>query len=113
MKTILLVVLDLFFETKIEDVAKRLGYRVVSLDAHVSVRDALARIRPTLLILSLDVVNWRAAVEDSKGAGVRILAFGSHMNVELLHAARDAGCDQVIARSLMSSDLPNLLKKWA
>lgn len=112
MKIILLVVPDLFFATKIEDVAKRLDYVVDSIRAREGVSDAIARVRPTLVVLSLDAPNWRAVVDEAKRANVKTLAFGSHMNVELMQTAREAGCAQVVARSLMSSDLPNLLKKW-
>lgn len=43
----------------------------------------------------------------------RVIGFGSHVNFELLKAAREAGCDAVMPRSqfhkLLESDLPS----WA
>ncbi|HZD67221.1 MAG TPA: hypothetical protein VE152_14080, partial [Acidimicrobiales bacterium] len=41
--------------------------------------------------------------------GVRTVGFGSHVDRELLRAARDAGYDQVLARSAFFSGLPRLL----
>ena len=39
----------------------------------------------------------------------RVIGFGSHVDRELLDAARAAGCHQVLARSAFFSRLPELL----
>jgi hypothetical protein len=65
------------------------------------------------LIVSLDAPEWKKAVESAKSSGARVLAFGSHHDVEALQAARAAGCDEVVARSIMAANLPLLLKKYA
>jgi hypothetical protein len=39
----------------------------------------------------------------------RVIGFGSHVDRDLLAAARAAGCDQVLARSAFFSRLPQLL----
>ena len=41
--------------------------------------------------------------------GGRVIGFGSHVDRELLDAARRAGCDQVLARSAFFARLPELL----
>ena len=107
------------FGTRIEDAAKHLGYPIHSLSAdndqgHLGdFGAAMARERPALVIVALDAANWQDAVVAAKRAGARVLAFGSHKNVELMQQAKAAGCDEVVARSRMASDLPNLLKKYA
>ena len=41
---------------------------------------------------------------------VRTIGFGSHVDVETLQAARDAGCDVVLARSAFFAGLPGVLE---
>ena len=119
MASILFLVPDLMFSTRIEDAAKRLGYSIRSLSAgddqgHLGDFGAtMVREQPALVIVALDAVNWQDAVAAAKSAGARVLAFGSHKNVELMQQAKAAGCDEVVARSRMAAELPNLLKKYA
>jgi hypothetical protein len=42
-------------------------------------------------------------------AGVRTIGFGSHVDLDTLQAARDAGCGVVLARSAFFSGLPGVL----
>jgi hypothetical protein len=42
-------------------------------------------------------------------AGVRTIAYGSHVDTAVLDAARAAGCDEVLPRSAFFSHLPTLL----
>jgi DNA-binding NarL/FixJ family response regulator len=42
----------------------------------------------------------------------RIVAYGSHVDVETLKAARTAGCDIVMPRSQFVEMLPKLLPEW-
>lgn len=113
MTTILIHVPDLMFATRIEDAAKHLGYRVESLNAGDDTDAIIARISPALVIVALDTADWERVVASAKRAGARVLAFGSHKNVEVMQAAKRAGCDEVVARSRMASELPNLLNKYA
>lgn len=113
MKTILLVVPDLFFSTRIEETAKRLGYQVAAPNVDEKIDSAIARTGAVLVVISLDVPNAPEVIATARRANAHTLAFGSHRNVELFTAAREAGCDQVVARSMMDSDLPKLLSKWA
>ena len=45
----------------------------------------------------------------SQLSGVRTIGFGSHVDEELLDAARAAGCDEVLARSRFFARLDQLL----
>lgn len=112
MAEILALVPDLMFSTRIEDAARHLGYRVVALNPGDDVQSIIARESPRLVIVSLDAPDWARVVEIAKRAGARVLAFGSHKNVEQMVAAKHAGCDQVVARSRMAAELPNLLEKY-
>lgn len=104
---------DLMFATRIEDVAKHLGYPVEFLKPEDDAGAVIVRVSPSLVVVALDAPRSMETIEAGKKAGTRVLAFGSHKNVELMRAAKAAGCDQVVARSQMAADLPNLLKKYA
>jgi hypothetical protein len=41
---------------------------------------------------------------------IRTIGFGSHVDTELLDAARAAGCDEVLPRSQLFRRLPDLLR---
>ncbi len=113
MPTILFLVPDLMFATRIEDAAKHLGYRTVALNAGGDFDAAVAREKPALVIVALDAADWKRAARLAKHAGAHVMAFGSHKNVEAMQAAKAAGCDEVVARSRMAAELPNLMKKYA
>jgi ABC-type sugar transport system substrate-binding protein len=113
MPTILMLVPDLMFATRIEDAGKYLNYKVQSIAPNEDADAAIARTAPALVVVSLDAPNWENAVQAAKRAGARVLAFGSHKNVEAMQTAKAAGCDEVVARSRMANELPNLLKKYA
>ena len=112
MTEILVLVPDLMFATRVEDAAKHLGYRVVSLNVGDDFESIVAREVPRLVIVSLNASDWARAVDAAKRGGAHVLAFGSHKNVEQMVAAKKAGCDEVVARSRMAAELPNLLKKY-
>src|SRR5512146_1805154 len=109
MKAILLLVPDLFFETRISDGARQLGFAVATVRSGESPAEAITRVRPALFIVALDAPAMRDAIEAAKMAGVPSLAFGPHVRTELFAEARAAGASQVVARSAMHSDLEKLI----
>ena len=115
MKTILLFIPDLFFSTKVEDTARRLGYRVESVSADADFRMVLENTQPALVLLTFDRTGdaWERLLAAAHDAGIKTLAFGSHMNVNAFKRARELGCDQVVANSRLNAELPDLLQKWA
>ena len=131
---------DLFFLSRIESVSETLGLDLTRIEspadlppqspstdpnrpgeALTGVDGALIRQlsvdRPGLLLFDLnnDRVPWRRWIALLKSSAatrrIPILAFGSHMDVETMTAAREAGADEVVARSRFTSELPNLLRK--
>jgi NAD(P)H-dependent flavin oxidoreductase YrpB (nitropropane dioxygenase family) len=115
MKTILLFVPDLMFSTRVEDAAKRLGYQASSVNANSDFGVEVARAQPALVVLTFDRSGdaWEKLVAVAHAAGVKTLAFGSHMNVDAFKRAKELGADEVVANSRMNAELPNLLQKWA
>ena len=59
-----------------------------------------------LIVADLDVENPEALV----GLGVPVLGYYSHVDVETRRAAEAAGIDQVVPRSQMARELPELVE---
>lgn len=113
---IFLVVEDLLFLSKILETAQRLGVTVEAVDPG-SLQERLAAENPCAIILDLNHRSGRAIqfISDIKknGAGqsVPVIGFLSHVQSGLAQAAREAGCDQVLARSAFTQRLPQILRQ--
>ena len=105
MKLILLSIPDLMFETRIADVARKLGHRVETFSAE-NIASA------NLVIIGLENNReWREVVEPARKQNVPLLAFGRHTSAELLRQARDAGCTRVVVNSDIAANFPRLLEE--
>jgi len=113
--TVVALVDDLFFLAKIRETAKVVGVTVVVCDPRRGPA-AIAEAQPQAIFLdlnsrSLPAVDWiRALKTDPATQAIRIVGFVSHVQEELIYAARTAGCDSVMARSAFTQQLPNLLR---
>jgi CheY-like chemotaxis protein len=114
-ETLLAVVDDLFFLSKIQQTAKLLGVTVEPVTpGELAKRAAQAPVRGVLLDLNhrsgsaLDTL--RAIKADAKVGRTPVVGFLSHVQADLAAAAREAGCDLVLARSAFSQKLPELLR---
>jgi CheY-like chemotaxis protein len=113
---ILAVLDDLFFTVKINEAAKRAG---VPVEFVKTAKDALdkAQAHPPLIILDLNctALDPVKLIEDLKSSAalkeIPLIGYVSHVQAELIQKAREAGCDQVLARSAFSKDLPQILKR--
>ena len=104
MKTILVMVPDLMFETRIADTARAMGYRVES--SKEKIADA------NLAIVGLENNrHWQSFVEKARSHNVPVLAFGRHTSLELLRLARTAGCTQIAVNSDIAERLPKLIEE--
>ncbi len=82
-RRVLMLARDLFFRAKLEAVARAAGVNPVS-----------RGVAPLAVVeLSGDASVER--IRELVAAGVDVLAFGSHVQVEWLRAARDAGAEAV------------------
>ncbi len=115
-KTIIAAVPDLFFGSKISGTAKQLGVEVKFVrDSETLLRKA--REIPALLVIDLGAVevdpieNIRAMRSDESTRAVPMVAFANHEREDLMAAARDAGCLDVLTRGAFASALPQLLAK--
>jgi DNA-binding NtrC family response regulator len=114
MAQVVALVDDLFFQAKMLETAKRLGVELrvcASLEAliaeaasnatRLAIVDLNARSKPLEAI-----VRVQAAVP-----GVPVVAFLSHVQVELAEAARAAGCREVMPRSQFTRNLATILER--
>lgn len=89
---------DLVFRGKLGGVVSGAGAEVT--------RDATAC---DLAVVDLEARGWEDAIRDARGRGVRVLAFGSHVNVGLLRRARELGAEAV-PNSRVEGRLAELLR---
>jgi CheY-like chemotaxis protein len=115
---ILAVVDDLLFLSKIQQTALHLGVAVKSArpsDLPTPDREDL----PNAVIIDLNhrsgqaLEVLRALKSDLKTKDITVIGFVSHVQASLIAAARDAGCDVVLARSVFVDQLPSLLQRFS
>jgi hypothetical protein len=98
---------DLMFSTRLRDAARHLGHdcEIVRRAEDLSGRLAGA----DLVIIDLSAGGALEAVQAASQAGVATVAYGEHVRVDVLQAARNAGADQVLTRFEFTRQLPALL----
>jgi len=115
---ILAMVDDLLFLSKIQETARHLGV-VVKAAQPDGLPELAVEAAPTVLIIDLNhrsgkaLEILRALKAEVKTKDIAAVGFVSHVQNELIAAARDAGCDLVLARSAFSSQLPSLLERFS
>ena len=103
--TVVLVCTDLMFGVQIQNMVRLAGARHVTArpgsflpDGDLAVVDLAAR---------LDV---EGAIRGAVERGMRVVAFGPHMDAEGRRKARAAGAERVLANSNLERDLPGILQ---
>ena len=115
-KRIVAVVDDLFFATKIRQTARQTGVWVDFATTEEGVL-GLAANKPSLIIVDLNINSFNPLALISRLKGdpelkqISLLGFVSHVQGELKLQAQKAGCDAVVARSSLSQNLPQILKR--
>jgi DNA-binding response OmpR family regulator len=104
---------DLMFSTRIRDTARQHGH-----DCQIVTRaaDVAGNLGGTdLVVIDLMVPGGGAleAVSAAAAAGVTVVAYGEHVQAEVLQAGRDAGADEVLTRSEFTRRLGALLEDGA
>jgi CheY-like chemotaxis protein len=113
-RTVVAVVNDLMFGSRIRSAAQQAGVTALFVGA---ASDLMARAAGADLVLLdletrwLDAPGTIAALKAAETtASVPVVAFGSHVDGDALTAAREAGADRVLARSAFVKLLPALLR---
>ncbi len=107
------VVTDLIFATKIRGTAEALGGSVRLVRDAAGLTAALGEggVRLVIVDLNADRIDIAGLVRLAKGAAgtPRVVAYFSHVQGELAKAAREAGADEVMARSAFVERLADLV----
>ena len=108
---------DFLFRSKIRAVAKHVGADVQFAQTQDEVLAQARALKPALVIFDLnsgklDPVAAIAALKaDAELAGVRAIAFASHVHTALIAAAKHAGADDVMPRSAFAGNLAGILSR--
>ena len=115
-RKLLLVMSDLLFRSKIDEVARRLGLELRVAKSPEQLDRQLAAGEPALSIVDLEegALDSFAAIARIRTAspGTPVLGFAGHGNVEAIRRAREGGAT-VLARSGFTAQLPELLTQVA
>ncbi len=112
---VLAVVDDLMFTSKIRATASQLGVTVAFARSSDAALAEMRKVRPTLAIFDLnnprtDPIGTVAAMKkDPELAAIPAIGFVSHVQTDLISAARAAGFDDVMARSAFTAHLAEIL----
>ena len=119
MSSVVAVVDDLFFVSKLQETARQVGAPLATVRAVDFRPDDLRSQKPALIIFDLNTTSGNAAElirqlkNDAELKEIPVMAFFSHVQVELQRAAQEAGCDQILPRSQFTATLPQLLRQFA
>jgi len=114
-RRVLAAVEDLLFKSKISETADQLGIEARFPRSQKRLLDALRESTPDLLVLDLNSSRFeplellQTVKSEAVTRQVSTLGFLSHVQKDLAVAAKEAGCDRVMARSAFTRDLPKIL----
>jgi CheY-like chemotaxis protein len=114
-RTVLAAVEDLLFRSKISETASSLGIEAAFPRNPRRLLEAIHETQPDLLVLDLNSARFepltllREVRSDETTRDVPTVGFLSHVQKDLAVAAREAGCDRVVARSAFTKNLPRIL----
>ncbi len=114
-RSVLAAVEDLLFRSKISETAEQLGIEARFPRSKGKLLETLRESPPDLLVLDLNSARFeplellRTVKSDETTQRVPTVGFLSHVQGDLAVAARNAGCDHVMARSAFTKDLPRIL----
>jgi CheY-like chemotaxis protein len=114
-RRVLAAVEDLLFRSKISETADVVGVETTFPRNPKKLLEALRASPPDLLVLDLNSARFeplellRIVNSDSALQDVRTIGFLSHVQGDLALAARESGCDRVMARSAFVENLPRVL----
>jgi DNA-binding NtrC family response regulator len=112
MAQVVALVDDLFFQAKLLETAKQVGVEVRTCSTADALDAEIARAAPKLIVVDLNARSGPfEALERLQAGGARIplIAFLSHVQVDLAARARAAGCAEVMPRSKFTQNLATIL----
>jgi PleD family two-component response regulator len=113
---ILAVLDDLMFTSKIKTTASQLGVAVAFARSHDGALSEMRKQAPSLVILDLNNPRTNplgivaAMKQEPSLAAVPTVGYASHVQVDVIDAARQAGVGEVLARSAFTQQLADILR---
>ena len=114
MADVLVLIDDLFFQAKLTETARQVGVALQMVGTGDALLAAVAANPPHLVVVDLNARGGALeALERLHAAGnpLPVIAFLSHVQVELAERARAAGCQQVLPRSKFTAELATILRQ--
>jgi len=114
---ILAVVDDLMFASKIRTAASQLGVPVTFARSSEAALAEMRKDAPSLVIFDLNSARANplgtlaAMKRDPALAAIPTLGYASHVQTDVINAARQAGVDEVLARSAFTQQLAEILTR--
>jgi len=102
---------DLMSSTRLQDAGRHLGHECTVVRRPEGLLELLDGADLVVADLDLSTGDGVEAVRLAHDAGVSVIAYGGHVAVERLQAARDAGADAVLTRGEFFRRLPELLSR--
>lgn len=104
---------DLFFSVKVADTLKHAGYITRTVRSAEAFAAALAASQPTIALVHIGIrgLDWHEALAASRRAGVPVVAYGSHVDLDAQDEARTLGATSVIANSKLAADLIGVVER--
>ena len=106
---------DLLFRSKISETATQLGVEAFFPRSPKKLLDETQASPPDLLVLDLNSARFepltllRQLKSNETLKAVPVVGFLSHVQKDLAIAARESGCNRVMARSAFTKELPTIL----
>lgn len=107
MADVVLVGVNLFFASKLFEPAKALGLSTGTADDLAPEKLAGAK----LVLVDLERVPAERVKLLRGLTKAHLVGFGSHGATDVLEAAEQAGCDEVLSRGQLSAQVPRLLER--
>ncbi len=114
-RKVLAAVEDLLFKSKISETANTLGIEASFPRSPKKFIEQATHFPPDLFVLDLNSARFEPLTlleqlkADETLRGVPTVGFLSHVQKDLAIAARETGCDRVMARSTFTKELPGIL----
>jgi DNA-binding NtrC family response regulator len=114
MADVVALVDDVFFQAKLLETAKQVGVEFRACATPDALDAEIARSTPRLVVVDLNaraepfIALERLCASDSK---IPLIAFLSHVQVDLAERARAAGCREVMPRSKFTQNLATILAR--
>ncbi|MGA7993029.1 MAG: hypothetical protein WCC53_16500 [Thermoanaerobaculia bacterium] len=117
-RTVLVLVDDLFWRTKIDHALKSSQTPGVFLDSPADLEKKADPTRTGLVLVDLalrhDPLPAITALKKApRTKGIWVVGYCEHKQTELIEKGKKAGCDQVLPRSTFSQNLGDIILKYA